>query len=75
MNVTKSKMTGMNCVVTIQDEELTIDFSVELGKEPIVTVIQDPINDLNYLDMISEEDLLLMQDMALNEVRELMANG
>lgn len=68
-------MTGMNCVVTIQDEELSIDFSVELGKEPVVMVIQDPIKDLNYLDMVSEGDLLIMQDMALNEAQELANNG
>jgi hypothetical protein len=75
MRVTKSRQTGkLDCIVTIQDEELTIDFSVELGKEPIVTIIQDPKSDLKFLDILNDSDLLLMQDMALEEAKLLNAS-
>jgi hypothetical protein len=74
MRVTKSKQTGQNFVVTIQDAELDVDFSVELGKEPIVTIIQDPKSDLKFLDILNDSDLLLMQDMALEEAKLLNAS-
>jgi hypothetical protein len=75
MRVTKSRQTGkLDCIVTIQDEELSVDFSVELGKEPIVTIIQDPKSDLKFLDILNDSDLLLMQDMALEEAKLLNAS-
>lgn len=75
MRVTKSRQTGkMNCIVTIQDEELNVDFSVEMGKEPIVMLMTDTKSDLNPLDILTEEELLTMSDMALDEARLVFAN-
>lgn len=71
MRVTKSTMKGMDCIVTIQDEELIMDFSVSLGKENIVMPISDKKSDLNPLDILTEEELLTMRDLALEEAKTL----
>ncbi|MBN2617183.1 MAG: hypothetical protein JXR64_02585 [Spirochaetales bacterium] len=64
-------MKGMDCIVTIQDEELIMDFSVSLGKENIVMPISDKKSDLNPLDILTEEELLTMRDLALEEAKTL----
>jgi len=75
MRAIKAKLVASNVIVTVKDEELEIDFSVELGKHPVVMPISNPASDLNLIDIVSPEDLLLMQDIALEEAKQMMANG
>jgi len=74
MRVTKAKVLNSIVSVKIIDESLEIEVLVEMskGEEPKLAFVVDPEDKISPLDLLTDEEVLLVYDIALDEAKTIL---